>query len=256
MNLTQLKFPDFEHEQLSTLNKLFSTWHNDAKQISFDNNKTANDIVFDGFYPYFSKQSCKVLFIGRESLGLTGDHYLDLLHGCYKAGRLGDKSLNQSQFHALMLRIAYGLNNNCCSWDDIPTATEIANAFATADGISFAFMNLSKFSNESDDYQADWPLIDSFINSFTNEKENHFNKQIEIINPDIIVTMNLEKRLGALGERTSLEYTPNAAYFRLKCADRDILLMDLHHFSAVKTHEEAFYRPILNGIQAYSLPGK
>lgn len=252
MNLTKLDFPDFEQEQLTTLNKLFSTWHYNAKQISFDNNRTADDIVFDGFFPYFSKQSSKVLFIGRESLGLTGDHYLDLLHGCYKVGKVGDKSLNQSQFHALMLRIAYGLNHNRCSWEDIPTANEIAKTFATADGISFAFMNLSKFSNESDHYQADWSLIDSFIKSFASESDNIFNKQIEIINPDIIVTMNLEQRLQVLGKLSLLQYTPNAAYFKLKSAGRDVLLIDLHHFSAVKMHEETFYRPILNGIEIYS----
>ncbi|MCB5226639.1 hypothetical protein JAO78_007390 [Alishewanella sp. 16-MA] len=251
MNLTKLNFPDFEQAQLSSLNRLFSTWHEDATQISFDADKSADDMVFDGFFPYFSAQTCKILFIGRESLGLTGEHYLDLMHHCYKTGKIGEKGLNQSQFHALMLRIAYGLNHNCCSWDDIPAASEIAKTFATADGMSFAFMNLSKFSNESDDYQADWQLIDSFINSFAKEKENYFTKQIEIINPDIIVTMNLEKRLKALGELSLLEYTPNAAYLRLKCAGRDVLLMDLHHFSAVKVREETFYRPILNGITLY-----
>lgn len=252
MNLTKLNFPDSEHAQLATLNNLFTNWHNDATQISFDNNRTADDIVFDGFFPYFSAQICKVLFIGRESLGLTGDHYLDLMHSCYKTGRLGDKTLNQSQFHALMLRITYGLNHNCCPWDEIPAANEIAKTFATADGMSFAFMNLSKFSNDSDHYQADWTLIDSFTKNFANQKENYFNKQIEIINPDIIVTMNLEQRLKVLGELSALEFTPNAGYFKLKCADRNILLMDLHHFSAVKPHEDTFYSPILNGLKTSS----
>ncbi len=251
MNLTTLRFPDFEKEQLSTLNKLFSTWYKTALHCSLDNNRTADDIVFDGFYPYFSLQPCKVLFIGRESLGLTGEHYLDLMYSCYKEGRVGHKSLNQSQFHALMLRIAYGVNSDCCAWSEIPSANKIAQNFATEGGISFAFMNLSKFSNESAEYKADWDLIDSFVKTSTNKNENYFNKQIEIINPDIIVTMNLEHRLKILGELSSLEFTPNAAYFRLKCADRYILLMDLHHFSAVKSREETFYSPILNGIKKY-----
>jgi hypothetical protein len=251
MNLTTLRFPEFEKEQLATLNKLFSAWYESALNSSLENNRNGDDIVFDGFYPYFSLQPRKILFIGRESLGLTGEHYLDLMHSCYKEGRVGDKSLNQSQFHALMLRIAYGVNHNCCSWNEIPTANEIAQNFATEGGISFAFMNISKFSNESADYKADWQLIDSFTEISTNRNENYFNKQIEIINPDIIVTMNLEHRLKILGELSSLEFTPNAAYFRLKCTDREILLMDLHHFSAVKSHEEIFYSPILNGIKTY-----
>lgn len=251
MKLTDLSFPDFEQKKLLALNDLFTNWHDKASRLTFDNNKTADDIVLDGFFPYFSTQRCKVLFIGRESLELTGDHYLDLMHGCYKAGKVGHKSLNQAQFHALMLRITHGVNHNCCPWDDIPSAKEIALSFATAEGISFAFMNLSKFSNDSGHYQADWPLIDSFTQAFSDLEENYFNKQIEIISPDIIVTMNLEKRLKTLGELTLLEYTPNAAYFRLKCVERNILLMDLHHFSAVKTHEETFYRSILNGLNTY-----
>lgn len=256
MKLTELGFPDFEQKKLQELNTFFSTWHDRANGLTFYNNKTAEDIVFDGFFPYFSAQHRKVLFIGREALELTGDHYLDLMYSCYKTGKVGSKSLNQAQFHALMLRITYGVNHNCCPWNDIPSANEIARSFATAEGISFAFMNLSKFSNDSGHYQADWPLIDSFTQAFSTPEENYFNKQIGIIAPDIIVTMNLEKRLKTLGELTLLEYTPNAAYFRLKCAERNILLMDLHHFSAVKAHEETFYWPILNGLNTYSSNAK
>jgi hypothetical protein len=183
---------------------------------------------------------------------MTGDHYLDCLHSCYKEGKVGEKTLNQSQFHALMLRISYGLNNNNSPWHKIPAAKQIAEQFATERGISFAFMNLSKFSNDSGHYQADWPLIDNFISSFTNQAENLFNTEIEIIDPDIIVTMNLERRLETLGELTTLEYTPNAAYYKIKCGKKSILLMDLYHFSAAKNHEEAFYTPILRGIEKHA----
>lgn len=252
MNLTKLDFPDFEQEKLKNLNHLFSAWYTKAKNQSFENEKSCDDIVFDGFYPYYSAQACKILFIGRESLDMTGNHYLDCLHSCYEKGKVGNRTLNQSQFHALMLKIAYGLNNNNCPWLKIPAAKQIGETFATETGISFAFMNLSKFSNDSGHYKSDWPLIDNFISSFTNQAENFFNTEIEIIDPDIIVTMNLEQRLEALGERTSLEYTPNAVYYKIKCGKKSILLMDLYHFSAAKNHEDTFYTPILRGLEKYA----
>jgi hypothetical protein len=60
MNLTTLDFPDFEQERLENLNQLFSAWYDNAKKQSFENEKSCDDIVFDGFYPYYSAQVCKI----------------------------------------------------------------------------------------------------------------------------------------------------------------------------------------------------
>lgn len=250
-NLTTLSFPKIEQQQLCDLNKLFKEWYQVAEQTHFESGRGANDIVFDGFYPHYSQQQYKVLFVGRESLGLTGEHYLDTLYECYSNGYIGDKSLNQHQFHALMFYIAYGLNNGLSTWEALPMATEIAESFACDGGTSFAFMNLSKFSNESEDWSSDWSLIDDFTHNFSNPKCNFFNKEIEIINPDIIVTMNLEERLQALGEVQLLEETPNAFYYKLACGGRHILLIDLYHFAAVKKHKETFYEPVTKGVRKY-----
>ncbi|MGB7392449.1 hypothetical protein [Marinomonas sp.] len=253
MKLTELNFPIDERKQLKDLEALFMQWHSSAKNKTFIKGKNSEDIVFDGFYPFFSKQKVKILFIGRESLGLTGTHYLDMLHWLYKSGEsIGSKSLNQSQFHALKLKISYGLNNGFCPWEEIPTAELISQSFAEENGISFAFMNLSKLSNDSESWEADWDLIDSFTDEFQDEDINFFNKEIETINPDVIITMNLEGRLAKLGELEVLEYGSNVSCFKLNCGSKKILLMDTYHFSALKKQQETFSTPIVENFKKYS----
>ncbi|WP_133013128.1 hypothetical protein [Marinomonas flavescens] len=253
MNPTKLNFPTCEKSQLDELNTLFKQWYASAKNKKFIKEKSSEDLVFDGFYPFFSKQKVKVLFIGRESLGLTGDHYLDMLHWLYKSGEnIGKKSLNQSQFHALKLKVSYGLNNGSCPWEEIPSAESISQSFAEENGVSFAFMNLSKLSNDSESWKADWELIDSFTDEFKDEDINFFNKEIEIINPDVIITMNLEGRLANLGELEVLEYGSDVSCFKLTCGSKQILLMDTYHFSAVKKQQDTFYTPIIESFKKYS----
>lgn len=253
MQISKLHYPKNETVIQNELNTVFTEWHSYAQIKSLPNKRTPDDMVLDGFYPYYSKQNCKVLFVGRESLGLTGDNYIDLLHHMYTSEKaIGDKTLNQHRFHALMFYITYGLNNDCCDWKDIPMATEIADSFATEKGISFAFMNLSKFSNDSNDWRADWPLIDGFVEAFRDSPINYFAKQIDTLCPDIILTMNLESRLKALGEISVIEYGNTASYFTLRTSNKEYLLIDLFHFSASKSQENCYYEPILQGIKKYN----
>ncbi|MGI2002339.1 hypothetical protein [Shewanella frigidimarina] len=251
---SQLQYSDSDTLMQHNLNIVFQDLYSYTKNMTFAYNRTRKDIVFDGFFPYYSNQKCKVLFIGRESLGLTGENYIDLMHHAYTQDKkIGNKTLNQHQFHALMMHISYGLNNDCCDWSSIPEATKIADSFATDNGISFAFMNLSKLSNESDDWKADWQLIDSFTDALNSSPENYFSKQIDAVNPDIILTMNLESRLKILGNFDVIEYGGNASYYYLQTKTKKYLVIDLFHFSAVKDSKSCFYEPVLNGIKKYSL---
>jgi hypothetical protein len=253
MQTSKLHYPENESVIQNELNSVFREWSS-AIGKSFPNERTSDDMVLDGFYPYYSKQKCKILFVGRESLGLTGDNYIDLLHHLYTSEKaIGDKTLNQHRFHALMFYITYGLNNDYCDWNDIPMATEIADTFATEQGISFAFMNLSKLSNDSTDWQADWNLIDGFVEAFNDSPINYFAKQIDTICPDIILTMNLESRLKALGEINVIEYGECASYYTLQTTDKEYLLIDLYHFSAIKPQQSCYYDPILQGIKKFKM---
>lgn len=222
---------------------LFDEWRTTLQ----DNGLAVADFVTDGFYPYYTMQKKKVLFIGRESLGLAGEDYISFLYPEYKQGCIGDTNINNCQFHALMLYHAWALNNNLPEWRNIPYASELASQFATEEGFSFAFMNLSKLSNESDSWQADWPLIDSFIKNSNHPTKNFFNEQIRILNPDIIITMNLEGRIEALGEHEYLadKSNGNVAYYNLFVDGNTIPLYDMFHFSAPgKSGESDYYLPL------------
>lgn len=242
-------YPEFERSLLNEVNDFFDNWQSLAKQKNFIKNYTADNIISDGFYPYYTKQKVKVLFVGRESLSLEDGSYLEQLFPMYKADNYGGKSINASHFHRLMFYITYGLNHNCPLWSDVPYASELADDFATENGISFAFMNLSKFTNDSDNWQADWALIDNFTSVFANEPVNLFNQQIDILNPDLIITMNLESRLSVLGYCEPVKFDNVLSRYHLKVGGKNVPLFDTFHFSAVKSDFNNYYKPIMQAWQ-------
>ena len=240
--LPSIEYPEYEIELIERLANLFKDWHEEAQKKKFISDYSADDMVFDGIYPYYLNQKKKVLFIGRESLGINGLNYIEVLYHAYKKNHIGDKHINQNKFHYLMFYIAFGANNEFPNWDEIPAASEMSATFAQNDGLSFAFMNLSKLSNESDGWKADWNLIDSFINAFADSSVNYFNKEISIINPDLIITMNLENRLKVLGTIEPNDYGSDISKYDLKVDDKIIPLIDLFHFSAPgKSPKDNYY---------------
>mgnify|MGYP000934652881 FL=1 len=244
-----IDYPDFEKGVLDELELLFKDWHAEAKTKQFAYEYSADDMVFDGIYPYYTKQKCKILFIGREALGINGLNYIDVLYNAYKGNRIGNKHINQHKFHYLMFYIAYGANNGFPNWNEIPAASELSATFATSSGISFSFMNISKLCNESEDWKADWTLIDSFIDAFKDSKRNYYRDEIAIINPDIIITMNLEIRLAALGKVDVIEYGEDISKYNILINDKNIPLFDLFHFSAPgKSPKEKYYDIISKAI--------
>ncbi|MCG3884471.1 hypothetical protein I3271_07195 [Photobacterium leiognathi] len=250
MNTSELHYSNKEQKLQQAINDLFKDIGTiiDSKQKELGHTRT--DLVIDGFYPYYLEQKCKVLFIGRESLGLSGLNYIDVLHHCYTEDQAIDgRNINQYRFHALMMYLAYALNNDHPAWEDVPEANEIAKTFATAEGVSFAFMNYSKLSNDSGNWQADWGMINKYESVLKTNRVNLYSQQISITDPDVILTMNLEDRLHNLGKLKALEYSDNASYFKLTIDDKSYLLIDLYHFAALKNMEKCFYLPVIHGVE-------
>ncbi len=101
-----------------------------------------------------------------------------------------------------MFHIAYAVIHGYKHWDGIPWAVKIGDTFATAEGIIFAIMNLSKFSNESaDDYSADWNLIALSVES----SGDFIRREIGLLEPDGVITMNIGKFLPKFGELTRFD---------------------------------------------------
>jgi len=237
-----IRFPDFENGMVDRLELLFMDWHAEAKNKQFAYDYCADDMVFDGIYPYYTMQKKKILFIGREALGINGLNYIDVLFDAYKDNQIGNKHINQHKFHYLMFYITYGANNGFPSWNKIPAASDLSASFAEDNGLSFSFMNISKLSNESDDWKADWVLIDSFINAFEGLKRNYFREEISIIDPDVIITMNLEGRLRVLGELSVIKYGEDISKYMIDINNKRIPIFDLFHFSAPgKRPKEKYY---------------
>lgn len=121
----------------------------------------------------------------------------------------------------------------------------------------FAVVNVSKFSNDSGtDWQMNTSLVDRFLKDSELEKTNFFIRELEILNPDIIIMANLWDgkinvdflELCLPNENFSdLKYLRSrvAQYGKYNLSGRKIDYIDLYHFSAVKNDEECYYNPVM-----------
>lgn len=152
--------------------------------------------------------------------------------------------------HRRMFYITYGVNNGFPAYSDVPYATELAETFATRDGISFAFMNLSKISNEEKSWQTKWGRVDASL-KVSEASVCLEEREVEILRPDVVISMNLGERLKRLGKLTGIERTPEVRAYRLDAGQaKGILLLDTWHFAAPrKRDEEHYYNPIQKALR-------
>lgn len=251
---TALVYPEAETSKLEVLRQLFQDWMQASIQAEPEMKELIEGMVFDGFYPHYFSRRPKILFIGREAREIEGFNYLDLLHAAYRRGKhIGSQHLNQNLFHRRMLYTAHGLLNGFPDWRDIPDASVIGDTFATPDGVSFAFMNLSKFSNESEFWPSNWRMIQDAVRLATQQRK-FIAEEIAILQPDLVISMNLEGFFSALGEQvTPLPSTSrDVSAWRLISQGHASLLLDSFHFSAPgKRDLEHFYLPICDAVRRH-----
>lgn len=242
----EVEYPQTESSKLKQISELMSEWKNSLS----DNEKAI--FVEDGFYPnYFSKKP-KILFIGRESLEVSGENYIELLFDSYvNSKKVGSRHLNQNAFHRRLLFLAYGILNRKSTLSDynaMPSADIIGDTFATENGVSFAFMNISKSSNDKT-VQADWGLIEESISNGL----QFIKKEIEILEPDVIITGNIGgyffkifKEIRVVDRLWSdLDKECDVCIHELSIGGKIIPLLDCWHFSNFKKRDfENFYEPI------------
>lgn len=194
------RFPETEKKIIKELDELFDSWENQInkwKESNDINNSKKLFFVRDGIFPYYSFQKIKVLFIGKESLSMQFPYIgiIDEFKANKPRGKENKFTLNSDPFSSKLFYISYALQKNIDNYDSLPWASNIVeDSFTSSRGISFAVMNLSKFDNLSDSsYSADLKLMTSFFDA--SGKDDGYNKfmkkEIEIINPDIIVGANL-----------------------------------------------------------------
>jgi hypothetical protein len=266
-DLPTLSYPDHEISALERLEQLFIEWQqcfakNIQKIQDHGSYYNADAMVCDGFYPHYFSQKPKVLFVGKESIGMSGQNYIQSLHHTYKSvkslGRGKDGQgkekrptpLNKSKFHSRILKLTYALTKGLPSWKDIPRATEIGDTFGLDGGVSCAFMNLSKFSTERAFWSANWPLITA--SNRVSEGASFAEREVSILQPDIIIAMKLREGLALLGKRKPAG--DSATTYWLNSNGHNSLLIETFHFSAVKSDTRDYYQPICDSIREY-LPG-
>ena len=233
-----MEFPSYELPLKNSICELMKRWKTycDAKP------EWKGKFVGDGFFPHYTKQTVHVLFIGRESYGLSGENYIESYNG-----------MKTANFHNRLLYLAYGIIHGQYTendWIKMANATVLDKIFADPceDGFSYAFMNASKISNETDNPALDETQFENFIR----DKQNldYIAREIQLLTPDIIVSGNL----GDLGffkyfenakkSENSSDHTKNRCVYHLKVGSKDIPWIDGWHFSAYKRTYESFYSPI------------
>jgi len=250
-------FPDQEVSKLGKLETLFTEWHQHFTINSSTLLKhAADDMVCDGFYPHYFSQRKRILFVGREARQISGLNYIDLLLRAYREGKwIGDQHLNVNKFHSRMLYIAYGIANGMPEWKDIPNASLIGDTFGSPDGLSFAFMNISKLSNEADEWPSDWETI-NLAHGLSCQSRRFNQEQVAILEPHIVITMNLGEKIKSLGNLTLIEQTEQIRSFWLENDGHRSLLIDTWHFSARNKDDiHDIYAPICNAIRRYEAHG-
>lgn len=248
-----LYYPEFENSLKSDIDQLNSRWKNYLVSATGDE-KFSEIFVTDGFYPYYTVQKVKVLFLGREALEIAGANYQEFMYGSFLENKIGTKTLNAHRFHSTMLYIAYALEKQIYEWKKIPYAEEIVCEFAKKAGFSFAFMNLSKFSNESGEWGADNELINRFIDLSEKSNENFFGREIDILKPDVIIGMNFGSRVDCLGTFSKLQCYGNnndVCVSSLKTqSGKEYIYIDTWHFSAPgKSPEREIFNPLMEALK-------
>lgn len=213
-----------------------------------------DSFVRDGFYPGYSAQPIRVLFVGRESLSTWGN-YTERMYEMYLANQIGSATLDQYQFHALLFYVAYGFNHGFPDWENIPPASELAQRMEDPKtGVSFGLINLSKFSNwNQTDWSADWNLIEKSIEVARDADGSILTKEIGILDPHVICSMNFAAYLEDIAEHSDLVPFPaeleavskNVKLYRMAFAGKTYPVLDMWHFSAPgKSWKNDYYEPL------------
>jgi hypothetical protein len=271
------QFPASERNQRRKIEALMDAWKKELStaRVRFkdDGEYYSGDNFFcaDGFFPYYYQQKRKILFIAREAAELSGIDFIEEFLGAYRKNDIGGQTLNlvQNSFHNRMLCLAWGiLQDGMVPYEEVPQASEVGRTFGTPEGISFAFMELSKYSNDSENGHAHYEaeLMTAFLKDSRLDKRNFFREELDILDPDLVITMNLwgtnidgallELALGEVIEDDSLpKYKPSAGlnpYAGLNSIEinkRKVPLIETYHFSARKDTEEWYYNPVMEIIR-------
>lgn len=240
MQSKKLTYPDFEIDLKGKIDALMDEWQACVPY----------PIVRDGFYPYYTRQKPKILFIARESVALGCGDYIGCLHDAYaNEKRIGERKLNAAKFHRIIFYLSYALTHGLCEYDEIPYPEDVADDFASPGGLSFAFMNISKIDNKSGDWRADWGSIWKSVN----DSPDFIRREISLLAPDVIIAgfnnMEIMKKVFPEYERLGKDEWDT---FVVNVDGRRTRLINNWHFSALHVSDKTFYDIVRDSMERYS----
>lgn len=244
-----------DQELYKKLDNLFTQW---KKDIGFPKHKS--DVWnSDGIFPGYTSAKFKILFVGRENrtdydyaqnLGKFDNNLIFLKLSEWD--NEGNKNHFRSRFYPRILEITRKINNH-----DAPneyTTNEYLDYLREKHRLDFAFMEISKYANiKADGDKVNKKMVDSFL---TDKSIENTQKEIEIINPDLIITMNLwSSDLGIKDKMNKIFGIANPEKGKLctaKIGKQEFKLMNLYHFSAYNRKNEDFIKPVYNAYKKLS----
>ena len=260
----KFKYNDFEKQKNKELDSLMKDWilelsKNTKPVKNGDKTKTTPVDCFakDGFFPGYFEQKRKVLFICRETRMIGGFDFRDTTKEFFE-----NDFNNTNGFWRHILYIVHGIKTEGTeTYKEIPTALGILDEMYSKNNFGFAVINISKYSNDDpNNWQTNVDLANRFLKDSNLDKTNFFQRELEILNPDIIITANLwapglfnEDYLDLCLPRTNFSKCKNVTYQGESVAEygkynlngREIDFIDLHHFSAKKSDKYCYYNPVM-----------
>ena len=262
-----------------TKRKEILAWYEDLKaQISHkedivfvDDGKAYKAVEYlnlDGFYPGYYSANPKVLFIGRESREASGCNRMDADIDYLKKNNINRLGF---AFWQRVFYIVYGIQHGGkIPFMEIPYANEIKESCVKANNYPFAFINLSKYSNDSRNWQADYVLMNRFLEDAELGRRNYLREQISILDPDIIISCNLWGDARIDLDKLDLIFPPDdfskripelstegiSDVYDFSFEGKHIRFIDLYHFSAVRVgkimgyelDKTYYYDPVMKAI--------
>lgn len=259
----RFNYSDFEKQKNKELDSLFSDW---IKQLSknkipIDNgNKEkitpADCFAKDGFFPgYFDENNLKVCFIGRETRLIGGYDFRDTSKEFFE-----EYYTNNNNWWRHLLYIIYGIKTKGeYKFEDIPDGLYILNKMYETNKYGFASINISKYSNDDESvWQTNVNLVHRFLKDSKLGKTNFFQKELEILEPDVIITANLweiieQEYMNLCLPESNFLGTKNithdgesvAEYGKYTLNGKMIDFINLYHFSAKKSDKYCYYNPVM-----------
>lgn len=234
------------------INKLLADWE---KVVQKNNPALADLFTLDGAFPGYASAFPKILFIGRESrFAPTGDRISSDL--VWFKTLSSDDGLG-SYWRRIISMVYMIQAGGKCAPEQLPDARDILAQMKATDNYGFAIMNISKYLNTADDSgTSNFTLINQFLKDSELDKRNFIREEIELLEPDIIITANLWD-CGIKRKYIDMIFPPRdmsapvcdsknkvcLQNFRLN--GRTIKRLDTYHFSCPGNDQELFYDPTM-----------